>query len=124
MVTGILIKTDGTVENFEQQEGESLLHGMYRALEVDMVELVQLTDEIGLWLDEEGLYSGQVPNLYATALGATLGFRNPWGVPLMGPVLVLGGCDDEGDTLSLSDEDAQRIRGAIASVREREALEA
>lgn len=117
MVSGILINTDGTVQDVTSNEGEDTLRFMYRVLNVQMVELVSLTDTLDLWIDEEGMYSGQEPNEPATRFAARHGFRNPWGIPLMGPVLILGGTDEEGDTRSLAAEDAEKVRNTLEYAR-------
>ena len=57
------------------------------------VEVVQPTDTICLWVDEEGLINRSEPNLVASFLAAALGV---FGQVLHGTVVVTGGGDEEG----------------------------
>ena len=85
------------------------------------VEVVQPTDTICIWIDQEGLLNGSAPNVVATLVAAALGF---FGQTLRGTALVTGGGAAEGNTLPLSNRDlrllmavAERISGVVGQKR-------
>lgn len=65
-----------------------------------MIECVGLGDA-DLWCNENGIAEGLSLNMIATAIYSdTFGASNP----ILGDVIITGGCDEEGETLGLSDE--------------------
>jgi len=66
----ILYKTDGTeTEVFPVDGKEFQLEEMYRLIDCEIVELVQLGNGVDLWCDEEGLMkSNWMMNVKATEL--------------------------------------------------------
>ncbi|MFI0743431.1 DUF3846 domain-containing protein [Streptomyces sp. NPDC021100] len=77
---------------------ESRLVVLRSVLRCDYVDVVALTSQLDMWLDDEGLYNHPV-NRIATALAARFGFVYQ---DYHGPVLLTGGADSEGDTLPLT----------------------
>ncbi|MEW2250425.1 DUF3846 domain-containing protein [Streptomyces sp. NPDC006975] len=82
------------------------LHALRAAIGCDFVDVVTLADDLDMWLDDEGIYR-QPHNVYATALAQLHG--RTW-QPYHGTVVLTGGCDENGDTLPLSEELATRLR--------------
>lgn len=113
MLNGLKIDNDGTVSDFVVENGK-LLDGLYSAIGCNLVDVVRVTDRIDFWLDDEGLYT-QEPNPYARALGQYLS-QSAW-IPIHGPVVLLGGTDDEGETRSLPVAIGARVRMLIAGAR-------
>ena len=65
-----------------------------------MIELVSLSEDVDMWLNEEGKLNGYNPNILATLL-----FNKvfPDFDVIMGDVISTGGSDDDGNTVGLSD---------------------
>lgn len=72
---------------------QGLVHGR--------IEVLPLTSDVSICIDEEGKYSGAEMNRVASAL-----FTMQHGIfdPIMGDVVFLGEPDDEGVTLGLPDD--------------------
>ena len=116
----VRITVDGAVERIGLDRNH-LLQSFYTEIGCRYVEVVQPTDTICIWIDEEGLLNGSAPNVVATLVAAALGF---FGQTLRGTALVTGGGDAEGNTLPLSDLDlrllmavAERISGVVGQKR-------
>jgi hypothetical protein len=86
------------------------LQSLYTTIDCRYVEVVQPTETICLWVDEEGLRNRSDPNLLATLLAAELG---SFGQVLRGTVVVTGGSDGAGDTLPLSDQDLLLLEAVV-----------
>jgi len=65
-----------------------------------MIELVSLSEDVDMWLNEEGKLRGMEPNVLATLLFNKV-FPN-FDV-IMGDIIITGGSDDDGNTVGLSD---------------------
>ncbi|MEJ8639957.1 DUF3846 domain-containing protein [Streptomyces sp. MS2.AVA.5] len=77
---------------------DSRLAVMRSVIRCDRVDVVGLTSQLDMWMDDEGLYNHPV-NKLATVLAARFGFTYQ---NYHGPVLLTGGADAEGDTVPLS----------------------
>lgn len=92
--------------------------------EAQYFDHLDLTSDLDLWVDDEGLITEPVVvNWAATDLRDTFWKENgvvipPGWPPLAGKVLLTGGAGDEGETLSLSDELIQQLEGFFATWRE------
>lgn len=84
-----------------------VLRSMYDLLQCTTVDAVRLADDLTMWVDDEGLYTGQV-NPLASYIANQLGFRNVsvFGGPesYYGAVLFLGGADPAGNTTGLTEQ--------------------
>ncbi len=87
-----------------------LLQSLYTTIDCRYVEVVQPTETICIWVDEEGLLNRSDPNFLATLLAAELG---SFGQVLRGTVVVTGGSDGAGDTLPLSDQDLRLLEDIV-----------
>lgn len=68
------------------------------------VEHVSLgLDDLELWVDEEGMINGALPNMLGTAVADEYFPRQVGFQGYFGPVLFTGGSDDEGNALPLSE---------------------
>ncbi|WP_260608971.1 DUF3846 domain-containing protein [Streptomyces sp. WAC 01325] len=70
---------------------------MRATLRCDLFDVVALTRQWDMWIDDEGLYNHPV-NPAATALARRFGFTHQ---AYYGPALLTGGPDSEGNTLPL-----------------------
>ena len=86
-----------------------VLDSLCRAIGCRYVEVIQATETISIWVDEEGLMRRPrpTPNYLATLLAAELWFGHQ---VIVGVVVFTGGADSEGNTLPLGDGDL-RILG-------------
>jgi hypothetical protein len=82
-----------------------VLDSLYGAIGCRYVEVIQATETISIWVDEEGLMRRPTPNYLATLLAAELGF----GQVIVGVVVFTGGADSEGNTLPLGDGDLRLL---------------
>jgi len=74
----------------------------------DLVEPVEIDDDgTTMWINEEGKYCGVETNEKATWLADK---RIMHGDRIMGDVLFTGGADEDGETTSLSEAWAERLR--------------
>lgn len=112
--TGLVIEVDGTIKDFTTEGSPSMLAALYSAIGCDLVDVVSLTDRVEFWVDDEGLYRQEL-NPYARALGQYL-TNSAW-QQIAGPVVVLGGIDDEGDARSLDEVSSARIQALINGAR-------
>lgn len=70
---------------------------------------MHINNDVSAYVHDEGLLIGLEPNLPGTrAVLRLMGARGPewleWNGPLRGPVIVIGGTDDEGETLDVPNE--------------------
>ena len=105
----VKITVAGVVEKVSLDRAQ-LLQSLYAQIGCRYVEVVQPTDTICLWVDEEGLINRAEPNLVASFLAAALGV---FGQVLHGTVVVTGGGDEAGDTLPLSDRDLRILETIV-----------
>ena len=84
---------------------------MRSVIRCERVDVVALTDQVDMWLDDEGLYNHPV-NKLATLLAVRFGFT--W-QEYHGPVLLTGGADAEGETVPLSKD---KVLALLTSLQE------
>ncbi|MEU5109618.1 DUF3846 domain-containing protein [Streptomyces sp. NPDC021354] len=90
---------------------ESRLTVMRSVIRCDSVDVVALTSQMDMWLDDEGLYNHPV-NKLATLLAFRFGFMSQ---KYYGPALLTGGADAEGETVPLSKD---KIVALLTSIEE------
>ena len=105
----IRISVTGDVETI-LLDRSALLQAIYTAIGCRYVEVVQPTDTICLWVDEEALLNHSDPNLLATLVAAELG---SFPQVLRGDVVATGGADAEGNTLPLSEQDLRLLQAIV-----------
>ncbi|MFD0269554.1 DUF3846 domain-containing protein [Streptomyces sp. NPDC127106] len=88
------------------------LTAMYSLMRCDQVDVVALTDQLDMWLDDNGLYTQPV-NPMATLLARRFGrtYQN-----YHGHVLLTGGADDEGETLPLDRDKVLAVLATLADL--------
>lgn len=101
---GVLITRDGRMEKIQRPAHQDTLRWLYEQIGCRTVDAITLGDSrhgFSLWVDDEGmLISNAEANLTATAICATFGAIRQL---LYGTAVLLGGVDDDGDTLGLPD---------------------
>lgn len=101
-MNGVIFRTDNTREFVDIPEGTTL-HFAQGVVDgwVDVVDLNSPTAGImSMYVNDEGL----LLDLPINTMGTLLNEEGGSGSPIAGDVLILGGVDDEGNTLGLSDE--------------------
>ena len=98
----IVIYTDGSKDVAEFEKGDS--YNLLSSTVGGLIQCVSLDDKEGkpdMWLNEEGKLIGLDQNPTATALWVDM-----YGTTdvIMGNVIITGGCDEEGETIGLTDE--------------------
>ena len=98
-IKAIRINTDGSFTHVEVDDNISyhVGGGYFQAI-------TSATGETTFWMDEEGKLKGLPVNQTATLLLYRLNPAFRQRDVLVGPVLVTGGADDEGETLPVSSE--------------------
>lgn len=101
-LTGVTILLDGSRALFESTT-DTLLADLYRTISTDIVQSVEADDSSwSIWVDEEGwLKYGALLNYAAGDFADENGVT---GHLFAGIAVVLGGTDDDGETLSLTPE--------------------
>jgi hypothetical protein len=96
VTTAFVLHPDGEFEKLDLPT-KGTLHEMYRALGCSCVDVVSLTANLDMWIDDEGLLTGRPLNPAATALARHYGYTSQ---PYVGPVLLCG-VDDDGNSVNL-----------------------
>lgn len=109
MTNGIVIKTDGTLDDFNK---EFTTENLAQSIHVDTVEYVHLEQGIAAYVDGEGLLKELSPNITASFIFERLGFPMAEYIThyINGHVLFVGVADEEGNDLPLTRDQEQIIR--------------
>lgn len=105
----LIVEPDGTVreDTWTAAADGGVLEPLQRTVG-GLVDVVALTDDVDLWVNDEGIYLCE-PNPIVTLLAIALGHR----APFYGPAVFTGGADREGHTLGLEPQiRAQLVAGA------------
>jgi hypothetical protein len=109
-VYGVLIDpTDGvTIKEFKDSE---LAEDMYQEIGCDYVELSKLTDELDLWVDEEGFINGATQRVGVFQVQDADGER--LGQPMYAGKGLILASDNEGCIIGLTKERAEAIVSSL-----------
>lgn len=117
-VTVIRISPDGQVQQeVWHRQGDGALLLQLQAAVDGLVDVVALGEQLDMWINDEGLYTGEV-NPVATLVAAAHGRDTQ---PYYGPAVFTGGADADGTTMSLP---ADVATGLLATARQAQADEA
>lgn len=108
-VVALAVYPDGAVTEVALPAGR-VLEALYGVIGCRCVDVVRLREGLDMWVDDEGMLAGDASEP-ATRLARTYGFV--W-QPYFGVVVVTGGADAAGDTLSLGAGDARTVRELLA----------
>lgn len=105
----VTIDVEGAIQETEwQSTDDTLLPQLQQGVGGGLVDVVHLTDDVNMWVNEEGLWLFGV-NDVATSVARHFGFTHQ---PYYGPVVFTGGIDTEGATLPLSPDTASEVVAA------------
>ena len=101
----LVIKTTGEVKEVEFTQGTAL--SVLQSGVDGWVQAIDLSDDLTLWLNEEGKLVDLPHNIAAQALwDSRFGYDTDY---LVGDVVLTGGVNEEGETLGLSDEQVESL---------------
>lgn len=101
------VTPDGAVERLEL-DADNVLTGLYAAIGCRNVDVVGLTDELDMWIDDEGLFVDE-PAINHAACGLVRQLRGELHQAYYGTV-VFANHNEDGDTTSLSERAVEAIR--------------
>jgi Domain of unknown function (DUF3846) len=105
MGCALVLTPDGGISEIDlPSETHAVLEALYKAIGCDAVDVVRLTTQLDMWVDDEGLFT-QVPNPVATAFARRYGRTAQ---TYHGPAVITG-VDGDGNTISLTAEQARGI---------------
>ncbi|TXS34833.1 DUF3846 domain-containing protein [Streptomyces sp. t39] len=78
---------------------------LHTAITCRNVELVTLSPDLSMWVDEEGVPNGADVNPSANLLALVAGFMQPY----FGTAVITGGPDANGDTTGLTDDNVAAL---------------
>lgn len=101
----LLLRTDGSFEllDWPQKKG---LQTLYAAIDCRTVDAVDLSDQLTMWIDDEGVINGSPVNRAATLLYAA---HRPPHQHYYGHAVITGGTDRHGNTLGLTQDQATAL---------------
>lgn len=79
---------------------------LHLAIHCQTVDVVSLSPDLSMWVDDEGMINGAEVNALATLLARLAGFTHQ---PYFGTAVITGGADTEGDTTGLTDDQAAAL---------------
>ncbi|MFE1335889.1 DUF3846 domain-containing protein [Streptomyces microflavus] len=101
------MEADGRFELIEwPRPGGGTLNTLLKAIGCRSVDAVGISDDLTMWLDDEGIVTGLPVNMGATALYAA---HKPPHQTYHGTVVITGGTDRHGDTLPLTTDQITEI---------------
>lgn len=103
----LTIAVDGTVAICDWDATDGTLDQLQIAVD-GLVDVVGLCEGLDMWVNDEGIVREMPMNVVATVIAREfMGER--FAQAYFGPVVFTGGCDDEGETLQLTDDQATTL---------------
>lgn len=103
----LTIRPDFTTEEHTVEQGET--YPVLRDAVGGLIEPVDLTPTLTMYVNEEFLYSGQEVNPIASHLFRSAGAD----YNILGSVIFTGGVDEEGETVGLSDAQLYALNAIV-----------
>lgn len=116
---GIVIKADGTLERLDLSESEQELKSLQNAVG-GYVQVIELEDDFTMWANEEGKLLGLEENKIATVI-----WEVRFGLDtdiICGDVVFTGGMDEDGETLTISEANIQRLAELVEGLKRTNAV--
>jgi hypothetical protein len=116
---GVVIKTDGTLERLDLSVSEQELKSLQNAVG-GYVQVIELEDDFTMWVNEEGKLLGLEENKIATVIWEV---RFGLGTDIIcGDVVFTGGMDEDGETLTISEANIQRLAELVEGLKRSNAV--
>ena len=111
---GVVIKADGTLERLDLSESEQELKSLQNAVG-GYVQVIELEDDFTMWANEEGKLLNLPVNEIATVIWEV---RFGIGTDIIcGDVVFTGGMDEDGETLTISEANLQRLAELVEGLK-------
>jgi hypothetical protein len=111
---GVVIKADGTLERLDLSESEQELKSLQNAVG-GYVQVIELEDDFTMWANEEGKLLNLPVNEIATVI-----WEVRFGLDtdiICGDVVFTGGMDEDGETLTISEANIQRLAELVEGLK-------
>jgi hypothetical protein len=111
---GVVIKADGTLERLDLSESEQELKSLQNAVG-GYVQVIELKDDFTMWVNEEGKLLNLPVNEIATVI-----WEVRFGLDtdiICGDVVFTGGMDEDGETLTISEANIQRLAELVEGLK-------
>ena len=111
---GVVIKADGTLERLDLSESEQELKSLQNAVG-GYVQVIELEDDFTMWANEEGKLLNLPVNEIATVI-----WEVRFGLDtdiICGDVVFTGGMDEDGETLTISEANLQRLAELVEGLK-------
>ncbi len=111
MARTLTITTDGQVRINDWPGDGQLLDHLYAEIKTDLVTTIPLPDGKTMWADDEALFK---PDPQINTLGVKL--LGTWGELInyvYGTVVIDGGVTEQGESIPLTDEEAEALRARL-----------
>ena len=116
---GVVIKADGTLERLDLSESEQELKSLQNAVG-GYVQVIELEDDFTMWVNEEGKLLNLPVNEIATVIWEV---RFGIGTDIIcGDVVFTGGMDEDGETLTISEANIQRLAELVEGLKRSSAV--
>ncbi|NLG22213.1 MAG: DUF3846 domain-containing protein [Actinomycetales bacterium] len=113
-MSALLIAEDGEIAEVDLSATDTL-RTMYQVIGCSSVDVVRLTTNLDMWIDDEGMITDRPVNVLATLLARHFGRTYQ---PYCGPAL-LGGMTDDGDTINLTDDQIRAVLTRLQDIVDR-----
>jgi hypothetical protein len=116
---GVVIKTDGTLERLDLSVAEQELKSLQNAVG-GYVQVIELEEDFTMWVNEEGKLLGLEENKIATVI-----WEVRFGIDtdiICGDVVFTGGMDEDGETLTISEANIQRLAELVEGLKRSNAV--
>ncbi|MFE6189147.1 DUF3846 domain-containing protein [Streptomyces sp. NPDC056465] len=101
----LLLRTDGSFELIDWPT-DGQLNALYQVISCQNIDAVDITDQLTMWLDDEGAINGSPVNRAATLLYAA---HRPPHQRYHGHAVITGGTDRHGNTLGLTQDQTAEL---------------
>jgi hypothetical protein len=116
---GVVIKADGTLERLDLSESEQELKSLQNAVG-GYVQVIELEDDFTMWVNEEGKLLNLPVNEIATVIWEV---RFGIGTDIIcGDVVFTGGMDEDGEALTISEANIQRLAELVEGLKRSSAV--
>ena len=104
----VAVDASGDVRDIDLGSGPGQLDALYRAIGSHHLDMITVTPQLLMWVDDQGLVTGAPVNPVATALLTQI--PRPRSHPVHGTVVFTGPANPTGDVTSLAPEWAQILQ--------------
>lgn len=106
----LVVRPDHTLSHVTLDAAE-VLRGLYATIGCELVDVVRLAGNLDMWIDDEGLITGQPVNFPASRIARSYEYDDQ---PYFGTAVFTGGADSMGATLGLTLDVSHHLTGLLA----------